>query len=109
MSAGNPEMTMGESMGQFSSCDVTEPSNGPAVTTYEEGWTPIRAEEFERLPEWCIEIYQERMKGVLATNTNDDVATLLQHYLSAPKVGASIEVVAEQVSVETTSVNMTDA
>ena len=109
MSAGNPEMSMDQSVGQFSSCDAAVTSNTPAVTTYEEGWTPIRAEEFERLPDWCIEIYQDRMKGVLPASTNDDVAALLQHYLSAPKMDITTEVVDEETPLETAPGSMADA
>ena len=85
MSAGNPESDLIVQPEPFSAPKNDNFTQVTPTTAYENGWTPIREDEFERLPDWCIDIYRDRMKGVLPAATNDDVTAALHHYLSEPK------------------------
>jgi hypothetical protein len=106
MSAGNPEGDMPCETGQFVAVSDNNFTKVTETTSYENGWTPIRQDEFERLPDWCIELYKERMKGVLPVANNDEVSAALHSYLHEPKWVS--ELTQEETKVDTCTVEPTN-
>ena len=83
MSAGNPEQMLDAESGQFITIKDSNFTQTTSTTAYENGWTPIRAEEFERLPDWCIDIFQARIKGEITSTSNEDLHELMKKYFAS--------------------------
>lgn len=85
MSAGNPEGESTHTTERFLTDTNSNFTQVTATTAYENGWTPIREDEFERLPDWCLDIYKDRLEGKLPEASNVDVHTAMNAYFSEPK------------------------
>lgn len=66
-----------------SACLLEESQPRVAATEYEQGWTPVREEEYFRLPDWCIELCEAQNVGKIPTCTPDELANATDAYFSA--------------------------
>jgi len=107
MSAGNPEQIMEPSSGQFSALADSNYTQVTPTTCYENGWTPIREDEFERLPDWCINIYNDRMNGKINPTTNEELAEMLTKYFATQPTAVEhqTEVAESKVTTEINEVS----
>lgn len=85
MSAGNPEGDSVQTTERFLAVADSNFTQVTPTTAYENGWTPIREDEFVRLPDWCLDIYKDRLEGKLPNATDVDVHAAMNAYFSEPK------------------------
>lgn len=66
-----------------SACLLEDSQRRVATTEYEQGWIPVREEEYFRLPDWCIELCEAQNGGKLPTCSPDELANATDAYFSA--------------------------
>ena len=65
-----------------------------------EGWDPIREDEFERLPEYAVELITQSMNGVLDNVTREQLEASMRNFFenssNVQNLSASLELINQE-------------